>query len=294
MSFKNRDLDYELLDAGDFLKFERFGKYRLLRPSSLAAWPMNDSRKIKTSDARFIRLSSRGGKWELDNASNEQWNINVMDFKMRLGLTDFGHTGLFPEQYDNWNWLRDEVQTFDTEDQILNLFAYTGASTFACSSGKATVCHVDASKKTVSWARENSEISGFKDRKIRWIVEDALKFVQREQRRKRKYRGIILDPPTFGRGSNNQLWKIENDLIGLLNACADLLPDDKESFILLTCNTPGYTPIVLKNLLNSIMSRRDRKAFKAKQSFDAGEMLIPFSDSSEMSLPAGTFCRWKG
>lgn len=285
--------DYELIDAGDFYKIERFGKNRLLRPSSLAAWPMLNRDNKNNFDAEFIRLSSRGGKWNFKNSTPKKWNIKVMDFNMILDYTDFGHTGLFPEQYSNWQWLRSQALVFDDSDRILNLFAYTGASTFACAVNNVKVCHVDASKKTVSWARDNSEISGFNKKNIRWIADDALKFAERELRRGKRYRGIILDPPTFGRGSNNQLWKIEKDLAALLKACVKLL-SDKPSFVLLTSNTPAYTPVVLKNMLFTQLGQRMFKNSDIPD-FEAGEMTIPFKNSSApMFMPAGTFCRWKG
>lgn len=277
--------DYRLIDSGNFQKLEQVGPYRFVRPAAQAVWtPRLDEATWKKVDATFSRFSGGDGKWSIHNKSlPKKWTIQQGPVKLVISLTDFGHLGIFPEQDANWDKLhqliRDRGQGRDI--QVLNLFAYTGGSTLACATAGAKVVHLDASKTSVNWGRENAEASGIADAPVRWIVDDVQKFVERELRRGNKYHGIILDPPTYGRGTNNEVWQIEQHMVPLLDKLKQILADD-HLFVLLSSHSNGYTPVALKNLMFGMVD-------SSSGTFDAYEMLVHEQDSGR-ALPSGACC----
>jgi 23S rRNA (cytosine1962-C5)-methyltransferase len=272
--------DYKLIDCGNFQKIEQVGPYRFVRPAAQAVWkPRLGSDVWKKVDAVFNRASGGDGKWTLQNRSlPEKWTIEQGPVKLVISLTDFGHLGIFPEQDANWDKLHKLIQDQKREISVLNLFAYTGGSTLACASAGAKVVHLDASKTSVAWARENAEASGVANKPIRWIVDDVQKFVEREVRRGSKYHGIILDPPSFGRGTNNEVWQVEDHLVPLLENLKQILDDDY-LFVLLSCHSNGYTPMALQNLLSEIVDTK-------QGNLETREMTIAEQDSGR-ALPSG-------
>jgi len=278
--------DYALLDSGDGRKLERFGDYVLARPCSQAAWrPSLPHTAWQQADASFDRID--GNQWHNRGALPGAWNIRVAGITFKLSGTDFGHLGVFPEQREQWRWIRETVRTAcETRRravQVLNLFAYSGGSTLAAALGGAEVCHLDASKGMVQWARENAALSGLQNHPIRWIDDDAHKFLNRELRRERRYDAIILDPPTFGRGQNNEMYKIEKDLTETLSLCRRLL-SPTPLFILLSAHTPGYSPIVLKNVLGQATENLGGEC-------TSGEMLLTGADNV-LPTPSGAYARF--
>jgi 23S rRNA (cytosine1962-C5)-methyltransferase len=246
--------DYQLIDSGDFRKLEQVGPYRFIRPSPQAVWsPVLPMEKWQGVDAEYKRFAGGDGKWYVANQEiKDAWVIEVEGLKLRIKMTDFGHLGIFPEQMINWRRLGQQVEAMvnhGVQPRVLNLFAYTGLATLACAQAGAEVVHIDASKTSVATGRENAELNGLADASIRWIIDDAQKFVAREVRRKNKYQGIILDPPSFGRGAKNEVWKIEEHMIPLLRQLKEIL-DYENYFVLLSSHSTGYTPVALKNLLN--------------------------------------------
>lgn len=274
--------DYKLIDSGNFQKLEQVGPYRFVRPAAQAVWkPRLGADAWENVDATFNRFSGGDGKWTVHNRSlPKKWIIEQGPVKLVISLTDFGHLGIFPEQDANWDKLNHLIlkRKGDRELNVLNLFAYTGGSTLACATAGAKVVHLDASKTSVSWARENAEASGASDKPVRWIVDDVQKFVEREVRRGSKYQGIILDPPSFGRGTNNEVWQVEDHLVPLLANLKQILAEDY-LFVLLSCHSNGYTPIALQNLLLDMVDGK-------RGSFDVREMLIHEQDSGR-ALPSG-------
>ena len=279
-----RTAGYQLLDSGMGNKLERVGPYLLVRPSPQAVWsPSLPKERWDEADAVYIRSSSGGGKWEFKRRLPEKWEIEYGGYRFAVKPTGFGHLGLFPEQRESWQWISEKIKTAKREITVLNLFAYTGGSTLAAASSGASVCHLDASKGVVDWGRENAALSNLSGQSIRWIVDDAQKFISKEIRRGKKYDAIILDPPSFGRGARGEVWKIEDDLTKLLNSCRELLSDDP-LFLLLSCHSPGFTPLVLQNLLSEMM-----KILKGKLS--CAEMMITETESGR-PLPCGSYARW--
>ena len=272
--------DYELLDSGDGRKLERLGKYVLARPCSQAMWrPCKSVVEWAKADASFDRED--GNNWHGRANLPKEWQIETAGIRFKLGGTDFGHLGIFPEQRAQWCWLRQQVQSSKFEVQslrVLNLFAYSGGSTMAAALGGAEVCHLDASKGMVEWARENARLNGLADHPIRWIVDDAHKFMKREIRRGRKYDAIILDPPTFGRGAGGETYKIERDLKDTLGLVKDLL-SESPSFVLFSSHTPGLSQIVAENILGQLFPT-------AK--LESGEMLL---EGASLKCPSGIYCR---
>ena len=277
--------DYELIDSGDGRKFERFGAYTLVRPCSQAMWRPRDAAAWRTATASFDRED--GNRWHGRSALPKEWNIETAGIRFKLGGTDFGHLGIFPEQREQWKWIRQVVGERGTGNgergtgngrraTVLNLFAYSGGSTIAAAQGGAEVCHLDAAKGMVQWARENAALNGLQDHPIRWIADDAHKFLRREVRRGRRYDAVILDPPTFGRGANGELYKIERDLQETLGLVRDVL-SDKPLFVLFSSHTPGLSCCVAENII--------RQAFPACRSVEAGEMLLG------TECPSGVYCR---
>ncbi|CAM2005047.1 class I SAM-dependent methyltransferase [Acanthopleuribacter pedis] len=276
-------LPYRLLDAGEEQKLELVGPYKVIRQAAQAFWPkMGEPHPWRDAiDGIHIRTNKGGGYWDYKNKPPAEWTISWQNFLFRAKLTDFGHIGLFPEQgHTNLDWITEQAN--DPEMEVINLFGYTGGSSLAAARGGARVTHLDAAKGVVTWARENFELNNLADHPTRWIVDDATKFLEREVRRGRRYHGFILDPPTYGRGAKNQIWRIEKDLIPLLELIKQLA--DPLHFILLSCHTPGYTEWCLRNILHQVFDL-------PLTQIEGGEMTVPM-ESSECVLPSGTYARW--
>ncbi|MGI6150468.1 MAG: class I SAM-dependent methyltransferase [Christensenellales bacterium] len=273
--------DYELIDCGSGDKFERWGKYTLLRPDPLAIWPLEPC----SPHAVYHRSSSGGGHWEYLRPLPEKWEIHYKNLTFIVRPTGFKHTGLFPEQAVNWDWMTSLIEKAAKRPiSVLNLFAYTGGATVACLKAGAQVLHLDAAKGMVAWAKDNAAASGVASAPVRYIVDDAMKFVLREARRGRRYDAVIMDPPSYGRGPTGEMWKIEEGLFPLVTACANILSDDP-LFFLISSYTTGLAPIVLKNVLNlALVSRYGGKA-------EAGEVALPCT-RRRIFLPCGASGRW--
>ena len=272
--------DYEILDAGNGNKLERWGQVRLLRPDPQAVWPMQEPRSV---DARYIRSASGGGHWEYTKTLPDSWTIQYRDLTFQVRPTGFKHTGLFPEQAVNWDWMRSLVKKAPKPFRALNLFAYTGGATCALAAAGAEVCHVDAAKGMVAWAKENLALCGLGDKPVRFIVDDVMKFVLREQRRGRQYEGILMDPPSYGRGPGGEMWKIEENLYPLVAECCKLLSPEAR-FFLINSYTTGLAPTVLSNVLQAALPGRGGR-------IEAGEVGLPISRGT-LVLPCGASGRW--
>lgn len=267
---------YALVDSGNQQKWERFGQFTLVRPCSQALWqPQFSKEKWQTADASFSREG--GNSWK-KNTLPASWVIEWKGFRFKIAPTDFGHLGLFPEHADIWEWSVKQIMQATKPVRVLNLFAYSGGASIACAKAGAEVCHLDASKGMVSWAKENALVNGLQS-SIRWIVDDVFAFLKREYKRGRKYEGLILDPPTFGRGNHREVFRIERDIRELLTLCHALL-SEKALFIAFTTHTPGMTPVVMHHLLEQMMKKRG--------TIVSGEMMIP----GERGLPSGSFAKW--
>lgn len=275
--------DYALLDSGHGRKLERFGSVVLARPCAQAVWtPRRPPSEWKHATASFDR--EEGLRWHNRGALPESWTVEIDGLTFLLSGTDFGHLGVFPEQRAQWNWIAQCVRAAaPRRARVLNLFAYSGGSTLAAARAGAEVCHLDAARGMVEWARENARINSLQDSPIRWIVDDALKFLQREQRRGATYDGIILDPPTFGRGKRGEIFKIEEALPVMLEAIRSILAPHPR-FLLLTAHTPGLGPVALDNLVRSALP-------KAGGAFEHGEMLLTGADGV-LPVPSGAWARW--
>lgn len=280
------DDDYALLDSGNGSKLERFGRYLLARPCSQAVWQPHLPTSIwQRAHASFDR--NDGNRWHNRTALPCEWPVKVAGITFKLSGTDFGHLGIFPEQRAQWHWLRQVVaeaaRARRQPIRVLNLFAYSGGSTLAAALGGATVCHLDASRGMVQWARENAQLNDLTAHPIRWIADDAHTFLTREIRRAQRYDAVILDPPTFGRGQKNELYKIEKDLPETLALCHKLL-SDTPLFMLLSAHTPGYSPIVLENVLGQALP-------DLPGTLQSGEMLLTGSPDV-LPTPNGAYARW--
>ncbi len=273
--------DYECLDAGNGYKLERWKDVILSRPESHADWSKNPSVKEWKDVHAHYQLSNGKGDWQFKQTLPETWNIQYKDLTFKVSPTSFKHTGLFPEQAANWDWMRKLIEREDREIRILNLFAYTGGATMACSkAGASEVVHVDASKGMIAWAKENQQLCGLEDHKIRYIVDDVLKFVEREKRRGRTYHGILMDPPSFGRGPKGELWKFEKQIIDLIDSCKELLDDDP-LFFLVNAYTLGFSDDLLY---------KDLKFAFNKAKVVTGEIGLPITKQDKV-LPCGIFGR---
>lgn len=279
--------DYECIDAGNGEKLERWKDIILRRPDPLALWPIAEESGLWLQPhARYHRSTKGGGHWEYLKQLPESWNVRYRQLCFKVSPTGFKHTGLFPEQAANWDFMMEKIAGADREIRVLNLFAYTGGATMACAAaGAQEVVHVDAAKGMVQWAKENMVLSHLEDRRIRFIVDDVLKFVAREKRRGRTYHAIIMDPPSYGRGPKGEIWKIEEQLYPLVSACLDIL-DPHPLFFLINSYTTGFPASVLRNILSSTVLRR-HPAGKV----EAGEIGLPIS-ASDMILPCGIYGRW--
>ena len=279
--------DYQLIDSGNYKKLEKFGSFILSRPEPQAVWDttLNEAEWNKLSNADFGKEISgtERGEWNIKKGMKEQWFVkydnNHLDIKFRLGLTSFKHVGIFPEQAANWDYIYNKVKSFKNTPKVLNLFAYTGGASLAAKAAGADVSHVDSVKQVITWGRENMEASGLQD--IRWVVEDAMKFVQREVKRGNKYQGIILDPPAYGRGPNGEKWVIEDQLNELLKLCKQLL-DDKEHFFILNLYSIGFSALIVETLIKNIFGKVNQLEF--------GELYL--EDKYEKRLPLSIFGRF--
>ena len=284
MWIANQWKDYEVLDTSQGEKLERWGNYTLLRPDPQVIW--NTPKKHvgwKKKNGHYHRSNKGGGEWEFWNLP-EEWQINYRELTFNLKPFSFKHTGLFPEQAVNWDWFSDIIKNSNRPLKVLNLFAYTGGATLAAAKAGASVTHVDASKGMVNWAKENSVSSGLKDAPIRWLVDDCVKFVEREIRRGNHYDGIILDPPSYGRGPKGEIWKIEESIYPFLELLVELLHEDSR-FLLLNSYTTGLQPAVLSYMINTTVVKK----FGGK--VEADEIGLPVTESG-LVLPCGASGRW--
>ncbi len=276
--------DYELIDCGRGEKLERWGGYTLVRPDPQAIW--NTSRTHsgwKKADARYLRSRTGGGQWESRRVP-DRWQVRYGDLTLNVGLMNFKHTGVFPEQAANWDFAREQIQGAGRPVRVLNLFAYTGGATVACAAAGASVCHVDAARGMVQWARENAQASGLEDRPIRWIVDDCAKFVEREIRRGRRYDAIIMDPPSYGRGPSGEVWKLEDSLYPFVELVSGVL-SDQPLFVILNSYTTGLAPSVLTYILQTVIGK------KFGGSTVSDELGLPVT-ASGLALPCGATGRW--
>jgi len=278
-------VDYEVLDTGDGEKLERWGGIILRRPDPQTIWPKAEERLWKQAMAWYHRSERGGGEWEFFRKLPERWTVCHGDLSFYVRPTGFKHTGLFPEQAANWEWMSGLIRSSGRNDlKILNLFGYTGGATLACAAAGAHVTHVDAAKGMVLWAKENRELSGLPETRFRWIVEDALAFVRREIRRGNRYDGILMDPPSYGRGPSGEVWKLENELFGLVETCAGAL-SDRPLFFLINSYTTGFQASVLANMLNRCVAGR----FGGQT--DSQELCLPVTAGGV--LPCGASGRWQ-
>ena len=276
--------DFELVDCSDGEKLERWGQYFLVRPDPQAIWvtPRTNEHWFN-SNGHYRRSESGGGSWNKGRLP-ESWKICYRDLTFLVKPMNFKHTGLFPEQAMNWDWVSDRIREAGREISVLNPFAYTGGATVACAKAGASVCHVDAAKGMVAWGKENAAASGLADAPIRWIVDDCAKFVEREIRRGHRYDAIIMDPPSYGRGPGGEVWKLEKDLWPFVSLCAGVLSENP-LFVLINSYTTGLSPTVLSYITESIFTG------KYGGSSEAQELGLPVTDSGLM-LPCGAACRW--
>ncbi|MGE5474292.1 MAG: class I SAM-dependent methyltransferase [Ignavibacteriales bacterium] len=277
--------DYEVIDTGNGEKLERWGKYILRRPDPQVIWPVGKPSEWKKIDAHYHRSKSGGGSWVFIGKLPEKWLVSYKDLKFYIQPTGFKHTGLFPEQAVNWDWMIEKIKGANRPINVLNLFAYTGGATVACAYAGAEVCHIDASKGMVARAKENLALSGLSDRKVRLIVDDVFKFVEKEKRRGKKYEAIIMDPPSYGRGANGEVWNIENSLYSLIQNCMEIL-SDKPLFFLVNSYTTGLSASVISNMIKLSLGRK----LKGKISYN--ELGLPIADS-DIILPCGNFAKWE-
>ena len=278
--------EYELLDCGSGEKLERWGDKLLVRPDPQAIW--NTPRHHhgwKRPDGRYLRSSAGGGSWEKGRLPG-QWQVRYKNLTFQVKPMNFKHTGLFPEQAVNWEFAQEQIRRAGRPVSVLNLFAYTGAASAACAAAGASVCHVDAARGMVQWARENARASGLEEAPVRWIVDDCAKFVEREIRRGRRYDAIIMDPPSYGRGPTGEVWKLEDNLYPFVELCAGVLSDEP-LFIIINSYTTGLAPSVLTYILETVVSRK----FGGRTVSD--EIGLPVSETG-LVLPCGATGRWTG
>ena len=278
--------DYELLDSGEEEKLERYGSVVLARPDPQALWEKHLSNsEWQKADGLYVRskgqTSRTQGDWKTKKDFPKQWEVDFGGLRFQVRATSFKHTGLFPEQLSNWDWMRGKLKK---GSRVLNLFAYTGGATLAAAQVGAEVTHVDASKTAVAWARENAELSGLGEKPIRWITEDVLAFLRREVKRGNRYDAIVMDPPAFGHGPKDELWKIEENLLGLMHLCEEVLSDDP-LFVLMSGYAAGYSPLAFAYNLE-----RFEKRFGGE--VECGELSIQ-EKGTDHELPCGIYARWE-
>ena len=278
--------EYKIIDMAEGQKLEKWGDVILSRPDPQIVWKNKSyPEEWKKVNAVYSRSKTGGGSWEYKNKIPNAWQIKYKDLTFNIKPMGFKHTGLFPEQAVNWDWMRNKIKNAKREIKVLNLFAYTGGATVACLAAGASVCHVDSSKGMVTWAKENVTSSGLAEKKVRYIVDDVVKFVNREIRRDNKYDAIIMDPPSYGRGANGEVWQFENNIYDLVELCTKVLSDNP-LFFLINSYTTGISSTVLANILNLTVSK------KYKGKVESGEIGLPMEKSS-LVLPAGIFGRWE-
>ena len=277
--------DYEVLDTGDGEKLERWREFVLRRPDPQAIWPKQRPELWTRADAHYHRSAKGGGEWEFFKKLPDRWTVSYRDLKFYVRPTGFKHTGLFPEQAVNWDWMAGLIRKANRPVRVLNLFGYTGGATLACAAAGAKVTHVDAAKGMVQWAGENRKLAEIDETSVRWIIDDALKFVQREERRGNRYEGILMDPPSYGRGPGGEVWKLENELFGLVEACEKVLAKDA-LFMLINSYTTGLQPAVLNNMLTMTVAK------SRPGRVTADEIVLPVTAGGV--LPCGASGRWEG
>lgn len=278
--------DYRLLDTTSDEKLEVWKDIVLIRPDPQIIWKTpKKSVYWDKADALYHRSKQGGGSWEIKNKIPDSWKVSYGELKFNIKPTGFKHTGLFPEQAVNWDWMRNKIKNAGREIRVLNLFAYTGGATLACAEAGASVCHVDASKGMVAWARENAEASGLSERPVRWIVDDCEKFVNREIRRGKKYDAVVMDPPSYGRGPGGEVWKLEDSIYDLVELCSEVLSDDP-LFFLLNSYTTGLSPSVMAYILGGTVG------VKHKGEVSADEIGLPCEESG-FALPCGSTAIWE-
>lgn len=276
--------DYEILDMANGEKLERWGNVYLIRPDPQIIWKNKSfPEKWNIASAQYNRSSTGGGSWKYNKKMPQNWQVKYKDLTFNIKPMGFKHTGLFPEQAVNWDWMVSKIRNVKRDIKVLNLFAYTGGATVACSYAGASVCHVDSSKGMTTWAKENIVSSGLADRPVRFIVDDVVKFVNREIRRGNKYDGIIMDPPSYGRGTNGEVWKFEENIADLVELCSRVLSDEP-LFFLINSYTTGISSTVLENIL--------RINIKKKGKLSSGEVGLPMTNS-KLILPCGIYGRWE-
>ena len=279
--------DYEIIATGDGYKLERWKDVCLLRPDPQVIWKSSvDMERYPDLSAKYVRSETGGGKWEFKKKTPSEWKVSYGDMTFLVKPMGFKHTGLFPEQAVNWDMMRSLITSSGREINVLNLFAYTGGATVACAKAGAGVCHVDAAKAMVERAKENVALSNVENPKVRYIVDDCKKFVEREIRRGKKYDAIIMDPPSYGRGANGEVWKLENELFSLVSLCEKVL-SDKPLFFLLNSYTTGLQPQVMKNILEIPINS------KHEGSVDAYEVGLTTKEKGVI-LPCGNSGVWIG
>jgi len=277
---------YELIDFGAGRKLERFGPHVVDRPAPAAEDVQPGHPTVwESAEARYERTDADRGRWLPEGAIPRMWTIRHGPITFELKPTEFGHLGVFVEQASCWDWIARQVKRAGGLISVLNLFAYTGGSTLAAAAAGADVCHVDSSKTTVAWARRNADRTGLADAPIRWIVEDAVKFVRRELRRGRRYDAVILDPPSYGHGPKGEIWKLSKDLMPLLSACAELT-EGRRAFMLLTCHTAGFGPAELEACLADALFGHCQAGVTAKP--------LSINTADGRKLPSGVLARWPG
>lgn len=281
MRISNNWKDYELLASGNGEKLERWGSVILNRPDPQIIWDKTNNNIWNKSDAVYHRSNKGGGYWEYKKKLASSWQINYKNLTFKVSPTNFKHTGIFPEQATNWDYIMEKVSAFGPNMRVLNLFAYTGCATMASSiAGAEEVVHVDASKGMTEWAKENMKLCKLENNKIRFIVDDVIKFLEREKRRGRTYHGIIMDPPSYGRGPNGEVWRLVDNLKELLQKVKDIL-DENYSFVLINSYTTGVSPTSLNNILSM--------TFKGKN-IETGEIGLPITENN-LVLPCGIYGR---
>lgn len=282
--------EYKILDMANGQKLEKWGNIILSRPDPQIIWKEKTfPNKWKEINATYNRSKTGGGSWDFKKKLPSQWQIHYKNLTFNIKPMGFKHTGLFPEQAVNWDWMINKIKTekqrTNREIKVLNLFAYTGGATVACLSAGASVCHVDSSKGMTTWAKENVASSGLEKRPVRYIVDDVVKFVNREIRRGNKYDAIIMDPPSYGRGAKGEVWQFENNIYDLVELCTNIL-SNKPIFFLINSYTTGISSTVLKNILELTVER------KHKGKIEAGEIGLPM-ENSKLILPCGIYGRWE-
>ena len=278
--------DYELIDCSNGEKLERWGNIVLLRPDPQVIWDNGDLRdKYNNINSHYHRSNKGGGSWENLKKTPDAWKITYGDLTFNIKQMGFKHTGLFPEQAVNWDFMMNKIKSSNKEVKVLNLFAYTGGASVACLKAGASVVHVDSSRGMVDWAKENVKASGMEDRPIRYIVDDVVKFVKREIRRGNKYDAIVMDPPSYGRGSNGEVWDIEKNLFGLVELCSEILVDEPLFFII-----NSYSTGLSKDIFTNVLKMTLGKKFDGKIYSD--EIGIPIN-KSDLVLPCGMYARYE-